>query len=249
MLKDILQKYDKEIFTDEMIEQISEVVEKEVSKRVDERAIEIKRKSDSVLEELEGKLDTLSAQFEKEQDEKDIMIVEALSTYLDDLKEEVFEENKIDYENVAVVKEAIEVHKANMKIQKLYNIETSDEKVQENEELKKAKVDVNKYHSKLKEAQEEALQAQKDLRIYMLAEGLEDDKKDELLAISETLKDGSITEFTKSLTESKERLLAKKVDEVVVVKKEDTKVEDKKEAINEDTKVKKVEYKYSWLRK
>lgn len=244
MLKDILQKYDKDIFTDELVEQISEVVEKEVTRRVDERAIEIKKKADSVLEELESKLDTLSEKFEQEQDEKDIMIVEALSTYLDDLKEEVFEDNKIDYENVSVVKEAIEVHKANMKIQKLYNIETSDEKVQENDELKRAKSDVNKYHSKLKEAQEEALQNKKDLIVYMLSEDLDtDEKKNELLAISETLKDDSIDTFTKSLKESKERLLGvKKLDE--------EKTDEVKKPLNEDTKETKTTSSFpSWLRK
>lgn len=226
MLKDILQKFDKDIFTDELVEQVQETVEKEISKRVDERTIELNKKYDKVLDEMEEKVDKLSKQYEAEMEEERNKIVENLSTYLEDLKEEVFEENKIDYENVSIVKEAIEVHKANLKIQKLYNIETSEEKVQENSELKKYKSDANKYHAKLKEAEDKALQAEKDLIIYMLAEGMEEEKQDELLAISKSLKDDDINEFKKSLTESKKLLVekasTKKVDEVK--KPEDTKV-------------------------
>ena len=209
MLKDILQKFDKEIFTDELVEEIQAVYDKEVNKKIDERVVELNKKYDIVIEEMESKVDDISEQYKSEIEARNDELIEAIGSYLDDLKEEVFEDNKMDYENIAIVKDAIEVHKANLKIQKLYNIETSDEKIQENEELEQYKSDVNKYYRKLKDSEALAKKHEKDLVIFTLGHDLKEEAQDELLAISKSLKDDDIREFTNALTESRNILLEK----------------------------------------
>lgn len=255
MLKDIFQDHNKDIFTDELVGTIQKYVDEEIQSGVNERMIDLNDKYDKKLEDLETKIGEMSEAYEAERNELEMAKVEAMEKWLEEVREELFEAQKIDYENVAVVKEAIEIHRANLKLQEKYNMDTSSEKMDENTELAKIKADYNSLFDKSETIYESMIEAKRNLTIFKIGQTLETETdRDKLLSLSESINADTPEEFETRLQENAELMFGKKSKKIDEDSKDDDKKKDDAKKDDEkkvDEKTKSTDYgkKYDWWKK
>lgn len=248
-LKDLLQKYDKEIFTDTIVEEMNVIVTKEVNSKVEDRMLAIQETNEAKYQELDEKITQIDEEYDKKEQAFQEAEITAVEKMLEEIKETLFESQEETMQNVALVKEGMMFHEMMEKIQKKYSIENLGEKVEKKEESVKMKDDYNKLYKMAESNFNRALKAETDLVLYTMAEDLETDTdKDKLLQISKTLNFKTVDEFKSALIESKKLLFDK--ESLNEDDKNTTKVNDEKKILDENTSTDDNEpkkNKYAWL--
>ena len=96
-LKELLQKHDSEIFTDELVESVSEMIQLSIDTEVNERVKVIQDEKEVEVTELKESINEKSVSFEEASKEKMEKLVDSMTKWLDETKIEAF--TKITKEN------------------------------------------------------------------------------------------------------------------------------------------------------
>lgn len=240
MLKDLLQKHDKDIFTDELVESINAIVKKEIDKQVNERVEKVEEENTKAKEDLEKeyveKLETVKENY----DTKEADMVKAINEQLSSISEEIHEANKFDYENIALVAESTEVLKRHKETIEKYNIETTDisKNLELEKELEESKSKFNDVKKQMNEIKIEKEEVEKGNIIKDVCEGISESQKGRIEKLSKSLIYESLEDFKEKVSDVKNAIVVteeKVVEEKVVITEE--KVEEVVEEILVEKKI------------
>ncbi len=236
-LKELLQKHDSEIFTDELVESVTDVLQTTIDTEVNERVKVIQDEKEKEVSDLKESINEKSTQFEDVNEEKMEKIVSTLSKMMDETIEELFESNKVDYENVAIVNEAIEIHKTNKQLAEKYHISVDglEEDMSSKKKLSEAKEMYNELYQAHETLQEKIDTYSQIQVVNKVTEGMTSIQKDDLLSLTESLNESDITVFEEKVENIKKVILKKVEDstEEVVIEDKTTKIDDIN-TLNED---------------
>jgi len=137
-LKELLQKHDSEIFSDELVESVTDLIQVSIDTEVNERVEVIQTAKEKEIEDLKESIEIKSKVYGENEIKENEKLVNTMTKWLDELKSELFESNVIDYENVAIVNEAIQIHKNNKQLAEKYliDIEGLEENMEDKNKLK-----------------------------------------------------------------------------------------------------------------
>jgi len=233
-LKELLQKHDSEIFTDELVESVTDVLQTTIDTEVNERVRVIQDEKEQEVSDLKESIEEKSIQFEDVNEEKMEKIVSTLSKMMDETIEELFESNKVDYENVAIVNEAIEIHKTNKQLAEKYHI--SVDGLEEDMSSKKKLSEAKEMYNELYQAHEELndkIDTYSQIQIVnKVTEGMTSIQKDDLLSLTSSLNESDITSFEEKV-ENIKKVILKESNERPVRRLNETEVDDIN-TLNED---------------
>jgi hypothetical protein len=210
-LKELLQKHDSEIFTDELVEGVSDLIQTSIDTEVSDRVKVIQSEKERELAILKESISEKSDLFEKEEKERFNKLIHSMSKWTQDAIDELFEANKVDYENVAIVNEAVEVHKANKLLAEKYHIsiEGLEEDMSTKKKLEEAKEMYNDlYHSYEKLNEDVDFYSQSQI-IDEVTEGMTELQKNDLVSLADSLNESNIDVFREKITNIKNVILKK----------------------------------------
>jgi len=212
----LLQKHNKDIFTDELVESIYDtVIKPAVDTQVNERVEEIQNQKEDEVKKIEESIKEKSDEFEKQQKDEIDNIKKNLNEYLKESLEELFEENKVDYQNVSVVSESIEIAKMfkNLGEKFKFNVDNVEEDTKLKVELKESKENYNKIYKENKELSEKILKKEKNEIVQECFEDLTETQQAKLTSLSESVIYNDKEDYKKRIIDIK-NVIINKVEEV-----------------------------------